>query len=395
LTQEELGVAAGYGKGAGVSISRVESGLTRPGPDRLVGIASALGVTSEELRERATALSAQPSPNEPHREASLGGSATSRRPPSFRSTKERLGRVQRVLEERMNQVQVEGEAFNTAHDRARDEFFLPFVSVAGQIEGAPAPPAPAALAADDDDQSATVTVAKVQLDLATHSVAKALMGGLGGATVGAAAGGAAAYAAFTSAVMFGTASTGAPIAGLAGVARSNAALAKLGGGAIAAGGAGIAGGTLVLTGIVAAPAALLAIGGLIWMTRRNRAQEAALREKLDKVEADIESSQSGYDALVDLLPRATTSLDYIATHAGHAVGRWKASLPTEPIVWSQLTGPQQKRHDDFTSIAGCQVALATLPFEAIMTTQGAEQDDLIVWVNEVLGQAAATVEATV
>ena len=48
-TQEDLGVAAGYKSGAAVSISRVESGLMRPGPERLEGIAVALGVNADRL----------------------------------------------------------------------------------------------------------------------------------------------------------------------------------------------------------------------------------------------------------------------------------------------------------------------------------------------------------
>lgn len=73
-----------------------------------------------------------------------------------------------------------------------------------------------------------------------------LLGGLGGAAVGT-AGGFAAAGATTAAVMaLGTASTGTAIASLSGVAATNAILAALGGGAIAAGGGGIALGTTIL-----------------------------------------------------------------------------------------------------------------------------------------------------
>lgn len=53
---------------------------------------------------------------------------------------------------------------------------------------------------------------------------------------------------------FGTASTGTAITGLSGVAATNATLAWLGGGSIAAGGGGIAVGTAVLGGLVVIPA---------------------------------------------------------------------------------------------------------------------------------------------
>src|SRR5262249_3366345 len=58
--------------------------------------------------------------------------------------------------------------------------------------------------------------------------------------------------------LLGTASTGTAISTLSGVAASNATLAWLGGGALAAGGGGVALGTLVLGGLVAGPAILVA-----------------------------------------------------------------------------------------------------------------------------------------
>ena len=57
--------------------------------------------------------------------------------------------------------------------------------------------------------------------------------------------------------IFGVASTGTPIAALSGAAASNATLAFLGGGSLAAGGLGVAGGMLMLGGIVVAPVALV------------------------------------------------------------------------------------------------------------------------------------------
>jgi hypothetical protein len=84
---------------------------------------------------------------------------------------------------------------------------------------------------------------------------------LGGAASGAVGGALAAFGAYSGVMFFGAASTGTAIATLSGVAATNATLAFLGGGSLAAGGLGMAGGAMVLGGLVAGPA--LAIMGFI------------------------------------------------------------------------------------------------------------------------------------
>jgi hypothetical protein len=70
----------------------------------------------------------------------------------------------------------------------------------------------------------------------------------------AATGAAAGYGAVGLISLFGTASTGAAISGLAGAAATNATLAWLGGGALATGGGGMALGSVILGGIAVGPA---------------------------------------------------------------------------------------------------------------------------------------------
>jgi hypothetical protein len=84
---------------------------------------------------------------------------------------------------------------------------------------------------------------------------------LEGAAGGALGGALAAFGAYSGAMAFGAASTGAAIASLSGAAATNATLAFLGGGSLAAGGMGMAGGMAVLGGLVAGPA--LAIMGFV------------------------------------------------------------------------------------------------------------------------------------
>ncbi|MBQ9434045.1 MAG: hypothetical protein IJU26_07505 [Synergistaceae bacterium] len=83
---------------------------------------------------------------------------------------------------------------------------------------------------------------------------------VGGTVTGAAAGALTAFGAYSGVMALGTASTGTAIATLSGAAATNATLAFLGGGSLAAGGLGMAGGMAVLGGLVSAPA--LAVLGL-------------------------------------------------------------------------------------------------------------------------------------
>ena len=75
--------------------------------------------------------------------------------------------------------------------------------------------------------------------------------------------------------LLGTASTGTAISSLSGAAATNATLAWLGGGPLAAGGGGIASGTLVLGGTTIAPA--LAVGGFYLASKGEKALTDARR----------------------------------------------------------------------------------------------------------------------
>ncbi|MEZ9833027.1 hypothetical protein AB4341_05795 [Vibrio breoganii] len=93
----------------------------------------------------------------------------------------------------------------------------------------------------------------------------------------------------------GSASTGASIAGLSGVAASNATLAWFGGGSLAAGGAGMTGGMAVLGGIVAVPMLYFASRGAY-----KKAQK--ISEETEKLDAEIVKLKA-------MLPIAKSELD--------------------------------------------------------------------------------------
>ncbi|MGW3546995.1 helix-turn-helix domain-containing protein [Janibacter hoylei] len=383
LTQEQLGVEAGYGAGAGVAISRMERGWRRPTDERLQGIADALGVTLSELeslvkveRQR---LHEERKQNE--RRAFGGaseGSARNKKGWSARRDQplgERLEAVQREVARRSDLVQSLGGRFNQAHEQARDGFFLPFVDIAAQVEGASRVEVP------NDEQSSEEDAGDVVIDLTHARVCNALADGVGSALghggVGAAVGGAAAYATFTATAMMGTASTGTAIAGLTGAAATNATLAALGGGSLAVGGAGVAGGTLLLSGIVAAPAALLLVGGLVMKYRRSKRENDELAAQIMVAEGQLESSAAGFNALIKHLQEATEVLDYIGVHASHALSRWSTHLPDLPVAWSDLTERQQASFEDFREIAACELAVDSIDVARFLAVAGKDLTELV------------------
>lgn len=108
-----------------------------------------------------------------------------------------------------------------------------------------------------------------------------------GAGVSSLASGALAGAGVYSAVMtLGAASTGTAIAGLSGVAATNATLAWLGGGSLAVGGGGMALGTYVLGGLVAGPAIL--VSGIF---ADNKAEKALTEAQEFEAQVDIACEQ--------------------------------------------------------------------------------------------------------
>jgi len=87
------------------------------------------------------------------------------------------------------------------------------------------------------------------------------------------AGGLAGLATYGSVGLLASTAGGTAIGTLSGVAATNATLAWLGGGSLAAGGLGMAGGAYVLGGIVAGP--VLAIGGMMLASKAEEAKENA------------------------------------------------------------------------------------------------------------------------
>lgn len=130
--------------------------------------------------------------------------------------------------------------------------------------------------------------------------AAVLAGGLGGAALGT-AGGFAAASATTAAVMaLGTASTGTAISTLSGVAATNATLAALGGGSLAAGGGGMALGTTIL-GASTLGVGLL-VGGIIFSL-----SGSSISDKADKAHKQMLDNEKKVNTICKFLDELHTS----------------------------------------------------------------------------------------
>ncbi|WP_393097049.1 helix-turn-helix domain-containing protein [Streptomyces sp. LN325] len=384
MTQEELAEQADYGKGGAVSISRIERGLVSPGEHRLAAIALALRLTPGQLKQEAE-----------DRTRSLARQR-GQRPVKLRDqvaeTKRRHAEITEKTAQRSKITQEHGEIFKRVHDVVRDKFFMRFVELAESISGAPEPEKPS----EKEIESTRETPTAIHIEAMSAGIANAIRGAAAGGAAGAAVGGAAAYGAFTAAALFGTASTGAAIPTLVGVAATNATLALLGGGTLAAGGAGMAGGSLLLTGMVAAPAAALAAAGFyVVKQRRNKKEEERLRTQVEAAEKDLDQSQKGFDTMVDVLSRATDIMEYVEVHGTHALEKWKASLPPDPRDWESLGHEGQERYKEFLTVAGCLLAASIINVPALLTAEPDPLRELDKTIDETLRYADKTIKSIV
>lgn len=163
--------------------------------------------------------------------------------------------------------------------------------------------------------------------------------GVGG---GAIAGALTAYGAYGGTMLFASASTGTAISALSGAAATNATLAWLGGGSLAAGGLGIAGGTAALTGLVAGPALLIAgwyMGSKaeekLNNARSNKAEAEKYRENINAAIQLTDGIQKVAKLSTDILLRLQIHLEKNLTHL-------KSSFNKQGLDYSQYDQATKK-----------------------------------------------------
>lgn len=169
--------------------------------------------------------------------------------------------------------------------------------------------------------------ARKDLEAAKHSAASAGAGFATGAAVASVAPTAAMWVATT----FGTASTGTAISTLSGAAASNAALAWIGGGALAAGGGGTAAGSALLAlagpvGWTVAGASLLA--SVVLLSKKKLETRAAKQEALTAVKQNVATVKRDDAQIADLLQKTTTLRIELMNSYGEALVYFGADFPS-------------------------------------------------------------------
>ncbi len=159
-----------------------------------------------------------------------------------------------------------------------------------------------------------------------------------GVGAGLGSGAALAFGAYNGTMMLATASTGTAISSLSGVAATNATLAWLGGGSLAAGGGGMALGTAVLGGIVAGPA--LAIFGHIMGNKGEEALNTARsnREQARTIAADADKAVTQLDAIGQVTSLANTTFSAVTTRLRRSVRELEQVIANEGEDFGAFSG---------------------------------------------------------
>lgn len=362
LTQERLGTDAGYRSGAGVSISRLENGQLEPSEARFAGIARSLGLSADELKQL-TAKQAGKVRRERARAMSVED------------------RAARVLEEHDARAQLSPdlERVNAAFDHSWTAFLSRLDEVAKRLKvEAPSSEDAERMAhlgteVDDVEAEATYGIGVMKIGVAQALATPAGDAALAAATANPSFLTKVAASAATAAVSLAVPSSSAAQAArlalkVPTIAKSSSRMSRN-----------------AVVGTIAVTGAAIAVA---WLAdQRSRKQERELAAKVAAAEVELAETQPNVDALRSVLPEATEILDYVAVHAGHAVGRWDAEIGPEAGQLSSLSPTQQQRYYDFIEVAAAQLAVANIDFEALALERGAELDHALELAQQTLAQS--------
>lgn len=219
-----------------------------------------------------------------------------------------------------------------------------------------------------------------------------LLGGIGGAAAGT-AGGFAAAGVTTSAVMaLGTASTGTAISTLSGVAATNATLAALGGGSLAAGGGGMALGSMVLGGATLGIGLL--VGGVIF-----NATGSKLSDKADEAYSQARRTEKEVKKIVDYFDELSTVAEGFRTSLTNVEEQYMKRLSIldhiinfeEKMKWSEFSEKEKKLTENTVLLVGLLYQMCKI--QLVLKT---EKEDELNYVNKVaVNQAISNVDQVI
>lgn len=198
----------------------------------------------------------------------------------------------------------------------------------------------------------------------TQQLASSMVAGVASGT---ALGAATAFGAYGATMTFAAASTGTAISGLSGVAATNATLAWLGGGSLAAGGAGVAGGMMVLGGLVAAPA--LAIFGAVMSSKASAKKDEAYSNRA-KAREFAEATESVIVLCNGMAQRANAFnnvLNYLDYLLNPLVSDLRDIIRTSGIDYAKFNINEQKTVAECVSVAIAVKAVLDTP---VLTKEG-------------------------
>jgi hypothetical protein len=120
---------------------------------------------------------------------------------------------------------------------------------------------------------------------------------------------------------------------------------------------------------------------------RSRRRQEELEARIGEIEAQVESTQPGIDALLEVLPRTTQLLDYISIHGSHAFTRWEQVLGSGSLQWEELDPQVQERYRQFERIAAAQIAVSNLNIQELYASRDEELERALERVRALLEEA--------
>lgn len=170
----------------------------------------------------------------------------------------------------------------------------------------------------------------------------------------------------------GTASTGAAIGGLSGAAATNATLAWLGGGAIAAGGGGMALGTMVLGGIIAGPALLVA-GGIFGSKAKEKLNNAYSNlSEAKKIRSQLESGEAELKVIIQNAGQLNKVLSSLAVLLNN-LNREMKKVTERSLNWREYSDSEKEKVAAAVSMAQLVKKVIDIP---LLTEEGVLTQDV-------------------